>query len=192
MNEQDIKDFIQQCFQDNLGALKQEILETVDQKNQGLASNISKKLKSFEGTKPPQEDTEQSLAQQTLEQRIKQLETDLQEKEHKALVADRDSKISDLIAGSQNIQSNTILSRQLKALYGDRLIREDGKWYVRDGENQVKDFDSVYKEYLTSEEGSFFLKPSSVQGTNSKTTTVDTTVDPPSKDDLVLSAFEAI
>lgn len=192
MNEQDIKDFIQQCFQDNLGALKQEILETVDQKNQGLASNISKKLKSFEGTKQPQEDTEQSLAQQTLEQRIKQLETDLQEKEHKALVADRDSKISDLIAGSQNIQSNTILSRQLKALYGDRLIREDGKWYVRDGENQVKDFDSVYKEYLTSEEGSFFLKPSSVQGTNSKTTTVDTTVDPPSKDDLVLSAFEAI
>lgn len=192
MNEQDIKDFIQQCFQDNLGALKQEILETVDQKNQGLASNISKKLKSFESTKQPTEDTEQSLAQQTLEQRIKQLETDLQEKEHKALVADRDSKISDLIAGSQNIQSNTILSRQLKALYGDKLIREDGKWYVRDGENQVKDFDSVYKEYLTSEEGSFFLKPSSVQGTNSKTTTVDTTIDPPSKDDLVLSAFEAI
>ena len=184
MNEEQLKQLIAESF----STLKTELLEEVDRKNQGLAANLSKKIKSVEPSEP--QETEQSLTQKTLEQRINELEETLAEKEKQAFIANRNSKIADLISKS-DVQAKGILSRQIQALYGDKLVTEDGKWFIQNGEN-IKDFDSEFSEYLETEEGKFFRKPSSTKGANSKTTTNVLTPEIPNKDQQILAAFNDI
>ena len=191
MNEEQIKELVSQLLND----FKDELLTAVDEKNSGLASNLTKKLKSIEAnvsekTQQQVEEEQSNLATKSLEQRIQELEQDLRDKEHKAYLADRDAKIADLMSNSKNIQSHSILSRQLKALYGDSLIKENGTWYIKEGEDNVKEFDAVYNEYLKSDEGSFFVKPSSTVGGDSKTIGATVGKQPTSQDELVLSAFQ--
>jgi hypothetical protein len=167
MNEEQVKEL--------LSNLKEELLEAVDQKNQGLATNLSKKVKGleekFESAKPAENDSkgqgeEGKLSMKALQQQIQQLNQQLAEKDKAAFEADRNSKINEVI-GNSDAQAKEILSRQIKTLYGDKLTKEEGQWFVKDGED-VKPFDEVFSEYLQSDEGKFFLPPNPAKGTGSQ------------------------
>lgn len=181
---------LQELIASAVNQAKTEILSEVDIKNQGVAANINRKLKSFEAPTEPPKDTEQTLTLKTLQDQVTSLQASLKAKDEQALKAERNSKIYELIASS-DVNAKSILSRQIETLYGDKLVKENGKWYVQDDEN-VKEFETAFSDYLATDEGAFFIKPSTTKGSNSSQGEKVNTTTQPSKDQQLMAAFSAL
>lgn len=185
MNKEEILALLAEQFSE----LKTEILTTVDTKNAGLATNLTRKMKSFEApTSEPekQKDNSQELTLKSMQETIDKLQGDLKAKEqaaHQALVS---SKISEVV-GSSDTNAQGVLIKLMNTEYGNKLVNENDKWYVKDGES-AKEFDEVFKEYLETDNGKFFVKASPAKGTNSsKSEKVNTPSD--SESDNLIGAF---
>lgn len=178
---------LQELINTAITQAKTDIMAEVNQANQGVAASINRKIKSLETTVEPVKETEQTLTLKTLQDQVTSLQASLKAKDEQAFKAERNSKIYELIASS-DVNAKGILSRQIETLYGDKLVKENGKWYVQDNED-VREFETAFSDYLSSDEGSFFIKPSTTKGSNSSQgEKVDSTTQP-SKDQLLFDAF---
>jgi hypothetical protein len=60
------------------------------------------------------------------------------------------------------------LKMVLRSQYSDRMVEENGKWFVKDGENATE-LTAAVDSFLNSPDGSVFVPPASnVQGSGSK------------------------
>ena len=214
--DEELKGQVTELFSGLMETAKTEILTAVDQKNSGAVASMKREVKSaldpitsaLEGlktqpTKEPGDSEDDSdkpasgkLTLKALQQQLSQLQTELatektkisQEREA-TFNAERSSVIANAIA-SKGLVNPGIASDALHRRYGDKMAKEEGVWYVKDGEI-VKPFDTVFGEFVGSKEGEFFLPPSSTRGAGSTEgkTTATTSSAEMSLDEALMSAF---
>lgn len=170
----------------SLADLKADILSEVTSMNQGLAKNL---LSRVESKVEPKEvkPTEDELLSKSLQAQLDELRAQLDEKEQRAIKAEKDAVIADIIASS-DATGKSVLTRQINSLYGDKLVKENGKWFVKDNED-VKEFNTVFTEYLSTDEGSLFVKPSGTSGSGSSKGEKVITNPEPNPEDGLRAAF---
>lgn len=182
MTEQEIKDLIQSLLE----PLKSEILNTVDQKNAGLASSLTKELKKV--VKPSEEDSKgaskedpKELTLKALEQQITDLNSKLQAKEQSEFQAKRSSAISDSLTKVQ-VTNPALFQKVFRTNYENKLKQENEEWFVEEGDRVVK-LNDLVNSYLQTDEGKYFLPPSDVTGSGSKTSSNSTPAKTSTKED---------
>lgn len=160
-----------------LGTFKTELLTEVDRKNQGLASNLNKDLKTIkekletkpepkEGEEGIEEGSQGRLTTKALQTQIEQLKKDIADKEQAALESQKRSAIASTVA-KHSLNQPQIVQKLFSDAYGGKLKNEGERWYLEDGES-VTELDDLFKTYLNTDEGKYFIPPSGVNGTGAK------------------------
>ena len=214
--DEELKQQVTELFSGLMETAKTEILTAVDQKNSGAVASMKREVKSaldpiastLEGLKsePKDEPTDPKgdddkpasgkLTLKALQQQLSQLQTELAterdkiSKERQATFnAERSSVIASAIA-SKGLVNPSIASDALHRRYGDKMKKEDGAWFVEDGDT-VTPFDAVFNAFVGSKEGEFFLPPSTTRGAGSTEgkTTATTSSAEMSLDEALMSAF---
>lgn len=170
-----------------LSEFKAEIMEQVNSANQGLAKNILSRVESKVEAPKEVKPSEDELLSKSLQAQLDDLKSQLAEKDARAIKAEKDAVIADYIAQS-DATGKSVLTRQINSLYSDKLVKENDKWYVKDGDN-VKEFGETFNEYLSSDEGALFVKPSNTKGSGSSKGESQVSNVKPSKEDAIVAAL---
>lgn len=194
MNEEQVKSLIAAA----LGEFETKIGTTIDQKNSGLAANITREIKKLtekqpEPTPAPTPDLEKGgeggegkltlkMLQQQMQQQtdlIKNLQDEAKRKDNEAFNARKSSALTQAIV-AQKALNPVALQKLLNLEFGEGLKEEGGNWLVAQGES-VKSLNDAIAGYLATDEGKAFLPPSDTRGSGSSesktTTTVPTSTD---------------
>jgi len=161
-----------------LAEAQAQILDTVNRTVSGAIARTQnetdKKFAEFMAsvpkpseTEPPDAAAESSLELKSLQQKLADLEAARESDLASAQSTQRDNAILSEL-GSRKLVAPTSLKRLLESQYGNQLEQENGKWFVRDGD-QAQPFSAVVDSFLASDDGKIFTPPSSqVVGNGSK------------------------
>ncbi|MCW5317926.1 hypothetical protein GTQ43_30405 [Nostoc sp. KVJ3] len=94
------------------------------------------------------------------------------------VAAKRSSAVSQVIANSKALSPGS-LQKLFLLDNAERIIEENGKWFVNQGDT-VSTLEDALNSYLTSEDGKAFVPASGVRGSDAQETKV-TPVDPNQK-----------
>lgn len=161
-------------LQEMFDSFKTEVLSTVDAKNRGVASSLSKDFKilrdsvvSKETSKEtPAIDSEQEekLTMKSLQQQIKQLQQEKQEQERELQLKNRNEVVRNAFNGKSLLHAD----KALKAFMLDaEIVSEGSNYFVKNGE-EVLPLTEAVDCFLKTEFGQVFLPPSSGKGMNMK------------------------
>jgi uncharacterized protein YheU (UPF0270 family) len=177
MDSQELKELLTPVLAEFKQEFLSEVNTLVDQKNQGVAASVSKQIKKIQesiATPSSNEDGEESqsknLTLKSLEQKIADLNNQLQQKEQAALEAEKRAAISKVVGDSNTLNKN-LLQKVFSIEYAPHLQKEGDTWFLAKDE-QVVPLDNVLSTYLSSDEGKAFLPPSGTQGSGAKETKV--------------------
>jgi hypothetical protein len=188
MTEQEIQALIDA----SLNSFKTEISTEFTKANQGLAASVTKEIKKLQTVQPtivePTETIQDKLTLKALEQQLTDLKTQLANKDKETINAKRSSAVSQAIANSKALSPST-LQKVFLLDNSDKIIEENGKWFVNQGDN-VSSLDDALNSYLLSEDGKAFVPASGVQGSSAQETKV-TPVDPNQKVKAADALFES-
>ncbi|MFS0515138.1 hypothetical protein ACEYW6_10495 [Nostoc sp. UIC 10607] len=184
---------IQALIDASLNSFKTEISTEFTKANQGLAASVTKEIKKLQAPQPTvtesSETIQEKLTLKALEQQLTDLKTQLADKDKEAITAKRSSAVSQVIANSKALSPST-LQKVFLLDHADRIIEENGKWFVNQGDS-VSTLENALTSYLSSEDGKAFLPASGVQGSSAQETKV-TPVDPNQKlkaEDALFESF---
>lgn len=135
-----------------------------------VSKTFEKKLDEF-SSKPAQpesaEETDQkSMALQTLQQQLKELQSEREADKKEAQRLKRDAVVLEQI-NSLKVNNPNQFRKLFLAEYGSNIQEEDGKFYLLSGEDS-KPLDKAMADYLSSEDGQIFQPASKVKGSGSK------------------------
>lgn len=197
MNEEQVK----ALFATLLGEFETKITGVIDQKNSGLAANLTRDLKKLIPEKPvdppadpPTDPTpekpegEGKLTMKALQQQIADLKKERDEERTAAASARRATALTSAIAKAKTLNQGA-LGKLLTLEYGDSLKEENGNWLIVQGDS-VKALDDAIAGYLATDEGKAFLPPSGTAGAGSSESTTTTTA-ATGKPDLNQALLEA-
>lgn len=161
------------------------ILSEVDKKNQGLAANLSRDIKKQaeenknfmsqfttqnEVKEEPEKEKEAAKVAdkdrttlKALQKQIAKLESDIQVKEEALFASQRNSQLDTLLSARKSLYPD----RARKAFLmenQDKLVRDNGNWYLQENEDSFVELDSAVDSFLESDFGSTFLPPTRKKG----------------------------
>jgi hypothetical protein len=169
------KEQIIEIFKEVFPSLIEEmLLPEVRKENGKFAASLTKDVtKKLERVSQPEaqrsedpEKEESKLTLKVLHQQIADLNNQLQQKEQKALEAQRKAAISEAIAGSKATNKH-VLQKLFSVEYEASLEQENNRWIYKSEDGQAQFLDDLLNSYLSSEDGKLFLPPSNVNGSGS-------------------------
>jgi hypothetical protein len=205
MDEAQVKALLTALLGDFKTTFMTEISGVIDQKNAGTAANMARDLKVLKEaiaplTKPEdpkpdpapgaKADDPTTLQMKALQQQLAELQKQSEAERTAALESDKSALIANLVASGKFV-SPGIAQDLLKSRWGGQLTKEDGRWFLKDGD-RVTPVDEAFKTFTTSDEGKFFLPASGTQGagsTESKTKSSSATSAPANSADAFGAAF---
>lgn len=168
-----------------LGEFETKVTGVIDQKNSGLAANITREIKKLIPEKPadptpadpapqPKEgEGEGKLTMKALQQQLEALKKERDDERTAASNARRATALTTAIAKARTLNQGA-LQKLLNLEYGDSLKEENGNWLIAKGE-EVKSLDDAIATYLATDEGKAFLPPSGTAGAGSNESRSTTT-----------------
>lgn len=182
MDEAQVSALIQAALDSFKATFTTEIGGVIDQKNAGLAANLTREIKKLtekpaDSVDPAQTQSKEGEAegkltlkmlQQQLQELKSQSETLKQERDterQQALAARKTTALTQAIAGAKALNPNT-LQKLLSLEFGDGLKEEGGAWLVQQGDS-VRSLNDAIAAYLATDEGKAFVAPSGTAGAGS-------------------------
>ena len=165
---------IQALVDSSIGSAITGLREEFTKANQGLAASLTKEVKKVLSSQTPQpaenESSEDSnkLTLKNLQQQLSDLQNQLVQKDKEAFTAKKSQAISQVIANSKALNPSALM-KLFSLEYGDYIQEEAGNWFINKGDN-VLPLQDALNNYLTSDEGKFYLPPSGVNGSGSTET----------------------
>jgi hypothetical protein len=192
MTPEEIKALLTELLGSTLETLKSEILTSVDVKNQGLASNLTKELKKVT-TQPTQQDqpdsdgsgTDNKLTMKALQQKLKELEEGIANEKSASATERKRTAIANLVAG-QKLTQPTAALKLFSAEYESAIKEEAGQFYI-ESEGSVLPLAKSFDSFVAS--NSWLIPPSGTTGSGSKekrTTKTPASTDAPASPWLAL------
>jgi hypothetical protein len=127
----------------------------------------------------------ESMQLSVLQQELEALKNEREAEKQSAISLKRENALMATL-GKREIKAPDILRKHLLGVYGDKIVEEDSKWYVKNGD-VAQPLTKVIDEFLSSDDGAVFVPPAStVQGNGSTSGNVQPKVEKPKSLDQLL------